>query len=271
MPVEELGTQAPTVGSPGPQKTKIDESQFRSRNENRAKKVWLPKQKLIRWETFCTVHQIDFKDLVENALDLFMQQYEVSAGLGAQAPNIKINDLKNDDEVIFSLPSSSDLNSGLPGSQLSYEEQKARSCLEFYANKTGNVIKPRDRHAYEQGHDELPGVITLPEHIIRFGIMMSILKCRKKIWAFSYCLGQIHQAVEDGVTPQIAELFERTFDVRLTAKNIVIQDPNNPKNVTPEYAEYVEKLKAAAAGAQPSLPGTGADLVEGEFKSERTE
>lgn len=266
-----MGTQAPTnetIGSPGAQKPKIDESQFRSRIEQRSKKVWLPKQKLIRWETFCTVHQIDFKELVEKALDMFMEAYE----LGAQAPNINIHDLKNDDEVIFSIPSSSDQNTGLPGAQLSHEERKARECLEFYAAKTGNGIKPKDRHAYEHGHDELPGVSTLPAHVIRFGIMMSILKCKKKIYVFAYCLGAIHQAAEDGVSPQIAELFEKTFDVRLAGKNIPVWDPNQlPGVITPEYLEYTKRLREAAGGAQPSLPGTGADLVQGEFKSEPTE
>lgn len=218
------------------------------------------------------MHQIDFKELVENALDLFMQQFEAGGSLGAQAPNIKINDLKNDDEVIFSIPSSSDQNSGLPGSQLSHEELKARSCLEFYANKTGNGIKARDRHAYEHGHEELPGVSTLPEHIIRVGIMVSMLKVKKKIWSFAYCLGAIHQAAEDGVSPQIAELFEKTFDVRLAGKNISVWDPQQqPGVITQEYLEYAKKLRAAAAGAQPTLPGTAADLVEGEFKSERTD
>lgn len=210
------------------------------------------------------MHRIDFKDLVENALDFYFQQYEASASLGAQAPNIKINDLKIDEEVI-TLPSSLNLNSGgLPGAQPSYEEQKARECLEFYSTKTGNAIKPGDRQAYEVGYKDLPGVRTLPQHVIRYGIMMSILLCKRRVNAFAYCLGQIHQAAEEGISIDIERLFERTFDVRLSGKNIQVSDPQKPGVLTPEYVAYTARLRAAA-GAQQTLPGAGAELVEGEF------
>lgn len=208
---------------------------------------------------------MDFQDLVETSIDFFMAQFEASASSGAQVPTFNINDRSNDDEVLnLDLPLL-DQNSGSPGAQnIPIEELKARRALEFYSAKTGNPIRPRDRQAFETGHDEFPGVMNMPPHVIRYGIMASILICKSKVNSFSYCLGQIHAAAEAGISPQICAFFEQTFDVRLAGKKIQFVDPDT-KALTPEGAEYLARMRAAGS-KQPTLPGTGADLVEGEFK-----
>src|SRR6185503_9199239 len=197
-----LGAQAPIIGTPGAQTPAMDESRFRSRIERRPKKVRLPEQKLTLWENWCLVYKMDFQDLVETSIDFFMAQFEASASSGAQVPTFNINDRSNDDEVLnLDLPLL-DQNSGSPGAQnIPIEELKARRALEFYSAKTGNPIRPRDRQAFETGHDEFPGVMNMPPHVIRYGIMASILICKSKVNSFSYCLGQIHAAAEAGISP----------------------------------------------------------------------
>ncbi|HZI87848.1 MAG TPA: hypothetical protein VFD48_13525 [Pyrinomonadaceae bacterium] len=236
-----------------------DESRFRSRVQRRQKKLRLPAQKLIRWEIWCIVNQIAFQKLVEDALDLFMMQSELCGYPGTQVPTINdLNDL-NDDEGKNLEVSSSDQLLGNPGTQ-SPAELKARSVIDFYVSKTGNKAKPRDREAYENGHSEWQGVSDLPEHVIQYGIMESVLVCRTRVNSFAYCLDAIHRASEARISIEVVSMLLRTWDVRLAAKQNPALNSSEVDTASPHFQEYFENLRRA--GAQSTLPQVGADLVE---------
>jgi hypothetical protein len=239
----------------------IDEAAYPSRVERRQKKLRLPVQKLMQWEIWCTVHQIDFQKLVEDALDLFMLQAELSGNPGTQAPTINdLNDLIVDENESVGT-SSSDQSYGYPGTHdKNPEERKAQEVLAFYAQKTGNKIKPRDRHAYENGFEEWSGVSELPEHVIHYGIMESILICKGRINSFAYCLGAIHRIAETGISPEIVNLFLRTWDVRFAAKGNPVLNSRTVDFASPDYQKYFDEMRSAASQSA-ALPGVGADLV----------
>jgi hypothetical protein len=258
-------SQSQKVGAQEPRRPNsdaYDESRFRSRIERRAKKVPLPKQKLIQWEIWCSVHRIHFQTLVEDALDLYMQQYEIFGSLGAQEPTINdLTDRSTDEETNISSSSSSLFPIGSPGAQLTPAEAKERELLAFYSDRTGNPLKPRDREAFAQGNADFAGVADLPEPAIKFGIMQSILLCKSRVNSFSYCLGAIHQAAEEGVSAEVAQLYERTFTVRMDAKRNPAFGGSGTFS-SDAYEQYFSKLRKATVTEQPTLPTSGGELKE---------
>ena len=255
---QKVGAQEPRP----PTSEAVDESRFRSRIERRAKKVRLPAAELKEWEIWAIVHQIDFQELVADAVRLYMVQAQLCGSPGAQEPSIndRSDDLIDDEET-----SSLNLFPGSPGAQTGPPvSAKEREDLAFYCDKTRNVLRPRDRDAYHNGNSELPGVSGLPSHQIQYGIMITLLRFRgTKIYTFAYCLGAIHEAAAEGISAEITAMFLRTFDVRMAAKGNPTLNAETVDTASPHYAEYFQNIRRAAN--QPTLPGAGAELKEGEF------
>lgn len=116
--------------------------------------------------------------------------------------------------------------------------------LGFYAKHAGNQIRPRDRETYQE-------VAALPEAAIQYGIMQSVVGCKTRVNSFAYCVPAILDAHAEGVSADLVEYMKRTF----SARREMIGKPYD--------AAAFDRLRHAAQGQQPSLPGSGAgDLVE---------
>jgi hypothetical protein len=241
---------------------KVDESRFHSRVGRRLKGVRFPVQDLEKWELWCKIQRVDFQDFATAACQ------KAYAEMTGEMPVVvnqltTINDLddlddpRSDDDV----SSSSNLLRD-SGQLVNQTEKRAREIFAFYTARTGRKVRQSDREAYFKGNKTLPGVSELPDHVIKFGIMQSVLLCKGVVNSFSYCLGAIIEAHEAGITSESVEHLQRTFSVRMELRS-------NPEM---EQDEFLNKLRRAAAGQQPNLPGAGADLKEiGSERAKREE
>lgn len=140
------------ISTPDIRKPKEDESRYRSRRERRQKLLRLPIQKLSRWEAWCAVNRVDFQDLVERAVDGYLDSH------------VLIDD---------------------------YDEAKTDEVLIFYQLQTGNRVTRKDREA-------LAEVAHLAPHVVKAGVLLSLMRAKKKINSFRYCLGAIEEMAESG-------------------------------------------------------------------------
>jgi hypothetical protein len=206
---------------------KTDEAQLRSRVERRKKTVRLPVQKLDKWEVWCAVAKLDFQDLVEEAIDFYLNiEGHLNGRPDAQTPSYQRLDDQIEDEKDLS-SSSSLFPYGRPDAQ--------EQLLGFYAEKTGNVVKERDRDAYRE-------VAELPEAAVRYGIMQSVLLCKTRVNSFRYCVGAIREAADANVSQQVVAFLMATWARRIEKKN---------------------------RGNQIPLPAAGAEVIEPKFRKER--
>ena len=234
------------TGQPVNQLTKNLESRFRSRVQRRLKGVRFPVQDLEKWELWCKINHLDFQDFTTAAC---AKLYDELCGRPVNQLTT-INDLEDHDDSDDDAVSSSSSLFCDAGQPVNQAEQKAAQMLAFYGSKTGNAIKQRDRESYFQGNESCRGVAELPEHAIKLGIMQSVLLCKGRVNSLSYCLGAIWEAHESGVTCDMVEYLQRTYAARLELR----------ANPSMEHSEYFTKLKNAAEGKQPTLPGAGAEL-----------
>lgn len=128
---------------------------------------------------------------------------------------------------------------------------KETEALEFYSKKTGREITDYDRWVYHHGAKNQQGdfrnrlgqftgpVADVPLHLIRQGILNSIARCKRGVGMFSYCLGLIHQAVE--------EAYKEWKDLR--------DDEINRSRALEEIA-----IKVKARTNQQMLPKVGGQL-----------
>lgn len=130
-------------------------------------------------------------------------------------------------------------NSVYQGTQVDAKETEA---LAFYSKKTGRKVTEHDRRAYRKGYTSsrgfAPAVSHLPINLIKRGILDSIVRCKGEVGTFAYCLGAIHQTVEEHM---------REY-----------------KDWAVGADEEINKLrmKSEARGNQEMLPTVGAELVE---------
>jgi len=199
---------------------------------------------------------------MEEAWDDLLQKYSMPTG-ALEHWSTTLNDLDDQDDDVTKITNpSSNLfpETGAPVHQTP-EERKAKEVLTFYTERTGNQVKARDREAYAQGNDEHPGVAGLPEPVIKWGIMQSVLLCRSRVNSFSYCLGAIHEAAEVGVSEEVMRHVLRSFNERLEGmKAYRAGDEEKADRALWEMRKKTDTHWLATNG-QPTLPGAGADLV----------
>jgi hypothetical protein len=215
----------------------------------------VPQQKLEKYKLFCLLYGKEIKEAMEEAWDDLLLKYSMPTGaLEHQSTNLNDLDDPDDDAKERTTTASSSLfpEAGAPEHQTP-EDHKAKQMLAFYTERTGNVAKPRDHDAYFQGSKENPGVAELPEPVIMWGIMQSVLLCRSRVNSFSYCLGAIHDAADVGVSAEIVNHVLRTFNERLEGMKA--------------FRAGDEEKQAKAMGemrrkGQPTLPEAGGELKE---------
>lgn len=210
-------------------------------------------QKHLKYWRFQHIIGRDMQLLLEEAMDDLLLKYSF-APAATEHQCSTINDLDLTDDKNRSQSSKHESGAPVLHSTL---RNKESAVLTYYGAKTGNRVRERDRQAYERGHAGrhgfVPGIADVPTHIILLGIKESILACDFHVNSLAFCLPRIHKLATEGASPEMDEYLERTFNVQLEAK----QNPQMSSD------EYLHKLRAAArGGAQPTLPGVGAELVE---------
>lgn len=148
-------------------------------------------------------------------------------------------DLMNDDRSIDQSPKTA-YGGTQSAPQSAADRRKEDAVMKFYREKTGNQVKSHDRQAYQHGYENRrrvyrAGVADVQLHLIRRGIVESVDNCPEGFGRFAYCLGRIHQLVEDSKREQAHADDERINQLR---------------------------MKADARGNQEMLPSVGAELVD---------
>lgn len=163
---------AQTSGQPDIRTTRQPENlerRYRSRVERRYKGTRLPVQKLSRWELWCALNKVDFQDLVERAIDAYFGQLDnqTSRQPGVRTSTIRFDDLEDtlNDEINI-----------------------------FYQKLTGRPFTDKDRQAYQE-------VSHLAPHIIKGGILLSLMRAKTPINSFRYCIGAMQEITESGAGP----------------------------------------------------------------------
>lgn len=107
------------------------------------------------------------------------------------------------------------------------DTSSSAAILEFYAEQTGNPLRASDRRA-------LAEISHHPEHIIKAGILLSMLRVRTRVNSLKYCLGAVAECAEG--------------------------------KVGEDYLKYLAgKLELRRRHVQPSMPGVGAEVTEVDF------
>lgn len=179
-----LDARTPTLDA----QTPSHEDLYPSRRNRRRVTLRLQAQNLERYKVWCFVNRVSLQDAVEQAMDLMTGALDVRAST--------INDLidsdddarKNDDDPASS---SSMLSAGRPDAQLDAQKDDdgEKSLLDFYAETTGNRVREADRKAFAEVSHHAP-------HVIKAGIITSVLRAKSQINSFRYCIGAIEEIAE---------------------------------------------------------------------------
>jgi hypothetical protein len=139
------------------------EQTYPSRKERIKIGVRLPAHKVEKYKLWCFVNKVDLQDAIEKGMDW------VTGGLVDQST--AINDLDDKDDLLND------------------------DALIFYQRWTKNKITEKDKQALDE-------VKHLAPHVIKAGILMSIVRSKQKINSFRYCLGAIEEVAESDPSPE---------------------------------------------------------------------
>ena len=110
------------------------------------------------------------------------------------------------------------------------DDASSAAIFEFYAERTGNPVRASDRQTLAQ-------LCSYPEHVVKAGILLSLLRSRSRINSLKYCVGAIEECAQ--------------------------------QKAGEEYFNYLlGQCERRSRQVQPGLPGVGAEVAEGNFASE---
>jgi hypothetical protein len=136
---------------------KQSEHSYPSRRERLKIGVRLPAHKVEKYKLWCFVNKVDLQDAIEKGMDW------VTGGLVDQSPSI--NNLIDIDD---------NLNNDV---------------ISFYEKWTRNKATEKDRKTYSE-------IQHLAPHVIKSGILVSVIRAKNKINSLKYCVGAIEEAAE---------------------------------------------------------------------------
>jgi hypothetical protein len=139
------------------------ENNYPSRRERVKMSGRIPAHKAEKYKLWCFINKVDFQDAMERGLDW------VTGNPGDRLP--AINDLNDIDDTLN------------------------EDVINFYEVWTKNKATEKDRKAYEE-------VSHLAPHIIRTGILISVVRAKNKINSFRYCIGAIEEAAATNAGPE---------------------------------------------------------------------
>lgn len=119
--------------------------------------VRLPAHKVEKYKLWCFVNKVDLQDAIEKGMDW------VTGGLVDQSPTI--NDL-------------TDINDSLN-----------EDVISFYAKWTRNKPTDKDKQTLKE-------IEHLAPHVIKAGILASVIRSKNKINSLKYCVGAIQEVAE---------------------------------------------------------------------------
>lgn len=212
-----------------------EEANYASRVARTRKHLRLPAQKLRKWEVWCTVNRIDFQELVEAAVDFYLDACaNPTHELDAQAPSIRLDDLDR-----LTTPSSSRSSTGRPGAGTADEEEK--HFLRFYALATGNRVKETDKAVYKASF------ANLEPYQARLAIVMGLMRAKMRINSLRYFEQIAEEVVEQQFSCDYLTFLEESVRARPMYSELL-------------GAEKRQQLLQAFA-SQPALPGMAADVL----------
>lgn len=178
-----LDAQTPTLDA----QTPSHEDLYPSRRNRRRVTLRLQAQSLARYKVWCFVNKVSLQDAVERAMDLLTGAVDARASTINDLIDYDDDARKNDDDPA----SSSMLSSGRPDAQLDAQKNDdgENSLLNFYAETTGNRVRETDRKAFAEVSHHAP-------HVIKAGIITSVLRAKSQIHSFKYCIGAIEEIAE---------------------------------------------------------------------------
>lgn len=130
---------------------------YKSRTERTKIGVRLPAHKVEKYKLWCFVNKVSLQDAIEKGMDWVTGRPDDQT--------TTINDLDDLDDI------------------------KTDDALIFYRRWTKNQLTDKDREAYEE-------VRHLAPHVIKSGILVSVVRSKSKIRSFRYCLGAILETAE---------------------------------------------------------------------------
>jgi len=198
------------------------ESSLPSRTERQKITLRLPRQIAYKLKVFCAINGLNLQDVVSAAIaDLLARELNPQADLDGQTATIRHDDSMTTDDGVETLSSKSSSDPGRPDG----DENRETLLLQFYRDKTGNMVKERDR-------DALREVLHFSDTAIKGGILCSILRCPTKINSLRYCLNAVGEVSDAGISSDIVWILSSKLD------------------------------KKRAFEAQSNLPGVGATVAQ---------
>lgn len=145
-----------------PEEERRDYSRYPSRRQRKTVTIRLPVHKLEQYKMWCFFNKVDLQLAVERGLDIVTGKPQ-----SQQAPI---------DMIDFDEGSDNDGTS---------------SILSFYSKWTGNKPTQPDREVALT-------LLSLPLVAVQQGVLLSVLRAKKRINSLKYCLGAIEESAEAG-------------------------------------------------------------------------